>query len=119
MKDYHKKLEEISKWAHKLSAYCPGTMAAFEKLHKASTKDEVLSTKIKELIALAIAINVRCDGCIAYHVSDALKAGASEQEIAEAIGVAVLMGGGPSMIYGCEALEALMQFEEQEVEGAR
>jgi len=115
MKDYNKKLDEIKKWSHKLSTYCPGTMSAFERLHKATTKDEALSTKMKELIALAIAINVRCDGCIAYHVKDALRAGASEQEITEAIGVAVLMGGGPSMIYGCEALEALVQFEELEL----
>jgi AhpD family alkylhydroperoxidase len=70
-----------------------------------------LSTKVKELIALAIAITVRCDGCIAYHVHDARKAGATRQELVETIGVAVMMGGGPSVMYGAEALEALNQFE--------
>jgi len=70
-----------------------------------------LSARTKELIALAIAITVRCDGCIAYHVHDAVHAGATRGEIVEAIGVAVLMGGGPSAIYGAEALEALEQFE--------
>lgn len=54
--------------------------------------------KAKELMALSIAVCVRCDGCIAYHVHDALEAGASRDEIAEAIGVAVLMGGGPSVV---------------------
>jgi len=113
MKNFVKKLDEVKKWSNTLSTYCPSTMYAFEKLHKVTTKDGALSTKVKELIALAIAINVRCDGCIAYHVNDALNAGASEQEIAEAIGIAVLMGGGPSMIYGCEALEAALQFEKK------
>lgn len=73
--------------------------------------DGVLSAKVKELIALGIAITVRCDGCIAFHVHDALEAGASRKEVAETIGVAVLMGGGPSVVYGSEALEALEQFE--------
>ena len=53
---------------------------------------------------------VSCDGCMAYHVHDALRGGASPDEITETIGVAVKMGGGPSVIYGCEALEALLQF---------
>ena len=74
-----------------------------------------LSTKTKELIALSIAISVRCDGCIAFHVHDAIAAGADRQEIAEAIGVAVLMGGGPAVVYGAEALEALRQFESGKV----
>jgi alkylhydroperoxidase/carboxymuconolactone decarboxylase family protein YurZ len=52
-----------------------------------------------------------CDGCIAYHVHDALKAGASRKELLETIGVAIMMGGGPALMYGCAALEALDQFE--------
>lgn len=70
----------------------------------------VLDSKTKELIALGIAITVRCDGCIAFHVNEALKSGATSNEILETIGVAVLMGGGPSVVYGCEAMEALNQF---------
>jgi AhpD family alkylhydroperoxidase len=72
----------------------------------------VLSTNANELIALAIRIAVHCDGCIAYHVHAALKAHATRREIAETIGVAVMMGGGPSVVYGCEALEAVEQFEQ-------
>lgn len=90
----------------------PETMSAFSDLHKASTADGALSSKIKELIALSIGITLRCDGCISFHIKDALKAGASKKEIVETIGVAVLMGGGPSVMYGCEALEALEQFQE-------
>lgn len=71
-----------------------------------------MTTKTKELIALGIAITVRCDGCIAFHVKDALASGVSSEEIMETIGVLVMMGGGPALIYGCEAMEALRQFSE-------
>ena len=86
-------------------------MAGFVQLHQTVVAEGALSTKIKELIALAIAITVRCDGCISFHVHDALTAGATRQEIVEAIGVAVLMGGGPSVVYGSEALAALGALE--------
>ena len=66
---------------------------------------------MKELIALAISIAIRCEDCIAYHVHDALHAGATHQEVLETIGVAVMMGGGPASMYGCRAYEALQQFE--------
>jgi AhpD family alkylhydroperoxidase len=86
-------------------------MGGFAALHRASTSEGALPTKTKELIALSIGIAVHCDGCIAYHVHDALAAGATRDEIVETIGVAVMMGGGPSVVYGCEALEAVEQFE--------
>jgi AhpD family alkylhydroperoxidase len=85
-------------------------MSGFAKLHKSATADGALSAKEKELIALGIAITVRCDDCIAYHVHDTLAAGATAPEVTDAIGVAVMMGGGPSVVYGSEALEALRQF---------
>jgi alkylhydroperoxidase/carboxymuconolactone decarboxylase family protein YurZ len=52
-----------------------------------------------------------CDGCIAFHTHDALRAGATPQEVLEALGIAVLMGGGPAAVYGWQALEALEQFQ--------
>ena len=67
----------------------------------------------QELIALGIAITVRCDGCISFHVHDAMAADASAEEIAETVSVAILMGGGPSVVYGIEALQALSQFQER------
>jgi AhpD family alkylhydroperoxidase len=69
---------------------------------------------MKELIALAIAISVRCEDCISLHIHDAIKAGASREEIMETVGVAIFMGGRPAVIYGAEALDALEQFEEGE-----
>ncbi len=95
----------------KLGKELEGTMAGFGQLHKQALVEGALSTKIKELITLAISVTARCEGCIAVHVRAALRAGATRQEIVEAIGVAVYMGGGPAMVYGCEALEALGQFE--------
>jgi AhpD family alkylhydroperoxidase len=71
--------------------------------------------KVKKLMALAIAVVVRCDGCISIHVYDALAAGATREEIIEAIGVAILMGGGPSVVYGNTSLEALEQCEIEQI----
>jgi AhpD family alkylhydroperoxidase len=110
IRDYSKNYDDLSKAMQKLGGRIPETMNGFSDLHKASTAKGALTTKTKELIALGIAITVRCDGCIAFHVHDSLAAGASPQEIMEAIGVAVMMGGGPSVVYGCEAMEALDQF---------
>ncbi len=110
-KDYpgiHAHLEEMM---GKLGEAAPETMAGFTQLHGASTGGGALDAKTKELIALSIGIAVHCDGCISFHAHDALKAGASREEIVETIGVAVMMGGGPSVVYGCEALEAVEQFE--------
>jgi len=86
-------------------------MAGFGQLHRQAMAEGALSTKVKELITLSISITSRCEGCIAVHVRGALRAGATRQEVLEAIGVAVYMGGGPAMVYGCEAYEALGQFE--------
>lgn len=57
---------------------------------------------------------MRCDGCVSYHVHDSIAAGATKEEIVETIGISVLMGGEPAMVYGAEALDALDQFESEE-----
>lgn len=103
----------IQKLIGNLSKQIPGPMAGFMELHQKAQADGQLSEKIKELMALGIAICSRCNGCVTFHVHDALRAGASRQEVFEAIGVAIMMGGGPALIYGCEALEALESFESQ------
>ncbi|MBQ4914597.1 carboxymuconolactone decarboxylase family protein [Maribacter sp. MMG018] len=110
IKDYSKHYNDLTRLIKELGGNIPETISGFNSLHKASTAEGVLSSKTKELIALGIAITVRCDGCIAFHVHDAIKSGASSAEILETIGVAVMMGGGPALMYGCEALEALNQF---------
>jgi AhpD family alkylhydroperoxidase len=104
---------EVRQAMTRLGREIPRTMTAFGELHGATASDGALSAKMKELIALAIGITVRCDGCIAFHVHEALDAGATRQEILETVGVAILMGGGPSVVYGTEAVEALDQFMTQ------
>jgi len=94
-----------------MSMTLPGPLGGFASLHKESVAEGTLSTKVKELIALGIGVAVRCDGCIAFHVHDALKAGATRKEILETLGVAIMMGGGPAAMYACDAFDALDQFE--------
>lgn len=88
----------------------PDTFNAFLNLHKAALATGALETKHKELIALAIGICVRCDGCIGAHVDAAIKAGASKDELVETINVAILMGGGPAVVYGTQAFAAVDEF---------
>ena len=113
MKDFPGSYKEIGEWMEKLGQEIPNPMQSFGALHESTIKDGALDSKTKELIALGIAITVRCDGCIAFHVHDALSAGATKAEIAETISVAILMGGGPSVVYGIEALQAVSQFEKE------
>jgi AhpD family alkylhydroperoxidase len=80
--------------------------------------DGALGRKHKELIALGIAIGACCDACIAYPVQDALRAGATRQEIIETVGIAMMMGSGPATMYSCHAFEALEQFETKRAEEA-
>ncbi len=88
----------------------PGPMSGFARLHKKAVEDGTLNAKIKEMMALAISIVVGCEGCIAYHVHDAVQAGATRQELLETIGVALLMGGGPGSIYAAHTMDAIEQF---------
>ncbi|MBX3609706.1 MAG: carboxymuconolactone decarboxylase family protein [Hydrogenophaga sp.] len=113
MKNFPANYEELNTWMEKLGMAVPDVMQGFGALHDASLKSGALTSKTKELIALGIAITVRCDGCISYHVHDALEAGASKDEVAETVGVAIMMGGGPSVVYGIEAMQALEQFLQQ------
>lgn len=84
----------------------PDAAPAFAALAKAAIAPGVLDSKTKELIALAIGITARCDGCLAFHAKAAKKYGATREEVVETVQVALYMGGGPSMIYGAEALAA-------------
>ena len=90
----------------------PEVGKAFQQLAAAATAEGALDTKTKELIALAIGITARCDGCVAFHAGAAVRHGANRQEVLETIGMAIYMGGGPSLVYGVQALEADDQFAE-------
>ena len=108
---YPQRHAELQALLGKLAKELPGPMSGFARLHRDAIAPGTISGKMKELIALAIAIAIQCDDCIAYHVHDAVHAGATHQEVLETIAVAVMMGGGPASMYGCRAYEALQQFE--------
>jgi len=91
----------------------PEAMAGFAALGKGAYADKVLSRKFKELIALALGVAARCDGCVAYHARKVADLGATREEVVEVLGVCVQMGGGPSMVYGGEALRAYDAFVAQ------
>ncbi len=88
----------------------PEAARGFAALAQAATADGALDGKTKELIATAIGITARCDGCVGFHVKAAVRLGATREEMLETIAMAVYMGGGPSMIYGAEALSAFDEF---------
>jgi AhpD family alkylhydroperoxidase len=88
----------------------PDTLKAFGALSMAATAANAIDTKTKELMALAIGIAVHCDGCVAYHTKMAHQHGASREEVAETVALAVYMGGGPAAVYGADALRAYDQF---------
>jgi len=89
------------------------TMAGFATMTQAAMKDGVLPKKTKELIALALAVAARCDGCLGYHAEALVRLGATRQEVAETLAVAIQMGGGPSMMYAADAFTAFRQFQEK------
>lgn len=111
--EMHKSLEEH---LAQLGSEIPGPMTGFARLHKRAIEEGALSSKVKEMMALAISIVIGCDGCIAYHVHDAVAASATRQELLETIGVAILMSGGPGSIYAAHALDAIEQFLPGEIQ---
>ena len=105
--------DQVLKGMGALSKDIPEVMKGFSKMHGAGVGDGALSQAVKELISVGIAVAVRCEGCIAAHVHDALDQGATPEQIKETIGVAIVMGGGPSVVYGAIANHALEQFLEK------
>lgn len=91
----------------------PDTLQGFSALAKAATRDGVLDKKTKELIALALGVAAHCDGCIGFHIEALVRLGATRAEMEEALGMAVYMGGGPSLMYAAEAIAAYEQFRSQ------
>jgi AhpD family alkylhydroperoxidase len=110
MSEAHCIIEDLRAPTQGLRRAIPQTWAAFGELHNAALADGVLSARVKELMALAISVVERCDGCVAYHAKAAARRGATEQEVAEALGVALLMGGGPASTYGPRAWAAFHEF---------
>lgn len=94
----------------KMRKEMPEVMAGFSALSQAATKDGALNKKTKELIAMALAVANHCPGCIGFHSQALVKLQTSREELLETLGMAIYMGGGPSLMYAAEALEAFEEF---------
>ena len=108
-KHYREITRSLAPLLRKLRADIPDTMKGFDAMAVAAMRDGALSEKSKELIALALGVASHCDGCLGFHVKALVRLGASRAEVEEALGVAIYMGGGPSLMYAADALAA---FEE-------
>ena len=85
----------------------------FNALAGAATENGALDKKTKKLIALALGDAARCDGCIGFHTQTLVKLGATKAEVEETLGMAVYMGGGPSLMYAANAIGAFNEFAPQ------
>ncbi|MCD9197467.1 carboxymuconolactone decarboxylase family protein [Aeromicrobium wangtongii] len=103
-------LKDLSPLHRSLRKAIPDVYQGFGALSSAAFADGALERKTKELIALAIGVVEGCDGCVASHAQAAIRAGATRQEAAEAIGVTFLMHGGPATIHGARAYAAVCEF---------
>jgi AhpD family alkylhydroperoxidase len=109
-KNYIEITRDISANLKTLRKDIPDTMAGFSAMAQAASRDGALDKKTKELIALALGVAARCYGCIGFHAEALIRLGASRQEVEETLGMAVYMGGGPSLMYAADAMAAYEQF---------
>lgn len=109
-KSYADITAEINRGIMKLHQSVPDAMAGFSALSKGALKAGALSELHKELIAMAIGVAGHCEGCIGFHAKAAVRLGAKREEVMEALAVAVYMGGGPSLMYAADAVQAFDEF---------
>jgi AhpD family alkylhydroperoxidase len=106
-------IDELREPVRALRHAIPDAWSGFLALHSAAVADGVVPSSTKEAAALAISVTKRCDGCIAHHARAAAKAGASPEEVAEMLGVALLMDGGTASVFAPRAFQAFLEFREQ------
>ncbi len=109
MFDWNEYKKELTAGVGELSKLSPDTVRGYTTLTNANAHNTLLGEKTRQLISLAVAVTTRCDGCITFHADLALKAGASREEISEALGVAVAMNAGAALVYSVRALDAVAQ----------
>lgn len=102
-------LGELRQPARDLREQIPDVIGAYANMQRAAMADGALPAKMKELIALAIAVTRECDGCVAAHARGAARQNATEEEVAETMGVAIMMNGGPGTVWGPRALAAFKE----------
>ena len=107
---YRELTRSVSKNLATLRSDIPDVMKGFSDLARAASRDGALDKKTKELIALALGVAAHCDACIGFHAQALVTLGATKAELEEALGMAVYMGGGPSLMYSANALAAFEEF---------
>lgn len=107
--DTHDYTPKLMTAVGELAKESPALLEGYKALDGAAAKDGVLDAKTRELISLAVAVTTRCDGCIAVHTAAAKKAGASREEVAAALTVAVAMNAGAALVYSARAIDAFGQ----------
>ncbi len=105
-----KKANEILEYKAKLAVKHPEIAQGLTSLKESLMQDGKITSKEKELIALGIAVGLRCVPCIYAHTSSALGLGATPEEVMEAASVAILMAGGPGMAHAIEVIKAIEDF---------
>ena len=111
MEDMKKLLREVQNSLEHLNKDYPELMRAFGIFLKEVGEKGALDTKTKELIAIALSVVSQCKWCIAFHTKEALKEGATKDEILEACFVAALMGGGPAMMFVQLVVKAIEDYQ--------
>lgn len=109
---YKQLTQEISANLSELRTTQSGVMKGFSDMGRAAMGGGALDPKTKELIALAVGVAARCDGCIGFHTKALARLGATTEEVHEALGVAIYMGGGPVAMYAANAVGAFREFTE-------
>jgi AhpD family alkylhydroperoxidase len=111
--DIKEKFDEFFEYTAKFAEQYPEIASSFTSLMGSVMQDGKLGIKEKELIAVGIAVGLRCLPCIHAHTKSALNLGATKEEIIEAASVAVMMAGGPGMAHVIEVMKAIEAFSEE------
>lgn len=104
--DWKTKNADMRSQLRSLNKAVPEVASGFATLSKAAKEAKVLDTKTLEFVALGIAIADRCEACIGFHIEALARAGGTREELGDVLGMAVQMGGGPSLMYAAKALAA-------------
>ena len=110
MAHHHDTLAALARPTRELRERIPAVFEGYGAISKAALTDGALDAKTKELIALAVSVSKQCDGCIESHARGAARRGATSEEVAEALGVAIMMNGGPGSVHAPRAYEAFLEF---------
>lgn len=109
MLDWNEYRTQLGAGVKEVGQLSPDTVKGYIELGSAGQKKDLLGAKVRELIALAVAVTARCDGCIAVHTDAALRHGATKEEIAEALGVAIAVNAGAALVYSARVMDAVKE----------